>query len=108
MEQKDLLAQIAQMLEQQTQAIDRKLEQQIQIFDQKLEQQTQALHQEIQQAKDEIKQAIVKNNVAIGEVFEQALEPISDQIRDLQGDTSFLREDNAKNTLEIARLKRAK
>lgn len=66
------------------------------------------LNQRIDQMEASVKDAIVKNNVAIGETLTEALEPVARDIREIKEDAALLRADNAKNTLDIARLKLAK
>lgn len=65
-------------------------------------------NQRIDQMEASVKDAIVKNNVAIGETLTEALEPVARDIREIKEDAALLRADNAKNTLDIARLKLAK
>lgn len=57
---------------------------------------------------EEIKQSIVENNIAIGETLTDALAPLDQGLRDLHADFNILRLDNAKNTVDIARLKAVK
>lgn len=66
------------------------------------------LNQRIDQMEASVKDAIVKNNVAIGETLTEALEPVARDIREIKEDAALLRADNAKNTLDIARLKMVK
>lgn len=79
MDNQELLTQIAKMMEEQTKQIEEKID-----------------------------QAIAKNNVAIAELLNEALEPVARDIREIKEDAALLRADNAKNTLDIARLKLAK
>lgn len=79
MDNQELLTQIAQMMEEQTKQIEEKID-----------------------------QAIAKNNVAIAELLNEALEPVCQDIREIKEDATLLRADNAKNTLDIARLKMVK
>lgn len=79
MDNQELLTQIAQMMEEQTKQIEEKID-----------------------------QSIAKNNVAIAELLNEALEPVARDIREIKEDAALLRADNAKNTLDIARLKLAK
>ncbi|WP_368234185.1 hypothetical protein [Anaerotruncus rubiinfantis] len=97
MDNNELLVQIAQIMEQQTQSLRAEMVSMETRLNDRIDNQTK-----------EIKEAIVRNNVEIGEVFEQALEPVSHSIHDIQEDITLLRADNAKNTLDIARLKIAK
>ena len=55
-----------------------------------------------------IKEVIVHHNVAIAEVFEQALEPLAQDIRDIRNGLDNVRAENARNTIDIVALKRAK
>ena len=66
------------------------------------------MEEQTKQIEEKIDQAIAKNNVAIAELLNEALEPVARDIREIKEDAALLRADNAKNTLDIARLKLAK
>lgn len=97
MDNQELLTQIAQMME----VMEARM-------DQKMSSMEARINQRIDQMEVNVKDAIVKNNVAIGETLTEALDPISRDIREIKEDAALLRADNAKNTLDIARLKLAK
>ena len=90
MDNQELLTQIAQMMEEQTRSLREEMSSMESRINQKID------------------QAIAKNNVAIAELLNEALEPIYRDIREIKEDAALLRADNAKNTLDIARLKLAK
>ena len=101
MDNQELLTQIAQMMEDQT----RSLREEMSSMEERMDQKMSSMEDRIGQ---KIDQAIAKNNVAIAELVNEALEPISRDIREIKEDAALLRADNAKNTLDIARLKLAK
>lgn len=75
MEQKDLLAQIAQMMEQQTQTLDKKLEQQAQGLRQEMqemmEQQTQALDKKLEQQTQAFDRKMQQLHFDVAQMMEQ-------------------------------------
>ena len=101
MDNQELLTQIAQMMEDQT----RSLREEMSSMEERMDQKMSSMEDRIGQ---KIDQAIAKNNVAIAELVNEALEPIYRDIREIKEDAALLRADNAKNTLDIARLKLAK
>lgn len=90
MDNQELLTQIAKMMEGMEARMDQKMSSMEDRIGQKID------------------QAIAKNNVAIAELLNEALEPIYRDIREIKEDAALLRADNAKNTLDIARLKMVK
>ena len=90
MDNQELLTQIAQMMEEQTRSLREEMSSMERRINQKID------------------QAIAKNNVSIAELVTEALEPVARDIREIKEDAALLRADNAKNTLDIARLKLAK
>lgn len=90
MDNQELLTQIAQMMEEQTRSLREEMSSMESRINQKID------------------QAIAKNNVAIAELVTEALGPVARDIREIKEDAALLRADNAKNTLDIARLKMVK
>ena len=101
MDNQELLTQIAKMMEDQT----RSLREEMSSMEERMDQKMSSMEDRIGQ---KIDQAIAKNNVAIAELVNEALEPVARDIREIKEDAALLRADNAKNTLDIARLKLAK
>lgn len=97
MENQELLAGIASLLEEMETRLITRMDAQKDELITRMDAQT-----------EEIKQSIVENNVAIGETLTDALEPLNQELRDLRTDFNLLRWDNAQNTVDIARLKSAK
>ena len=108
MENQELLSQIAQMMESMESRLNDRIGQVESRLNDRIDQVESRLNEKIDRQTQEIKEIIVKNNVAIGEAFEQALEPVSNRMDEMQREIEVLQLNTAQNTMDIAKLKMAR